>query len=601
MRKKIEKIKWFWRYYRHFPWVLAVLIILTPVQAMFQTYSPRLMQYSIDYVETGRTPDTAVGAWILATGQRLGLSSDIALPLSYIVLGLVAFALYAFVQGHRAWMNRRLDWAFRQDAFDRITDKGPDFFNKFRAGDLVTRLTDDIEGKLSWFACSGIFRFYEALMMVTFTIIMMLSMNPWLTLLTAGPMPLLIFVFFKSSSLLDKRYDHLQTSISSFSGVIESCYSGVRVVKAYVQEKAQRGKFDAALQKRRDAEIAAIKAGTIVDSLYGYIWQFGVIIVLLAGGAAVMRAELTQGELFAFVYYVIFLFFPMFDIGQFLVKSLQSGVSIDRLVELENVKPMVADSPTPAQAQPISGGLAFRDVTFTFEGVSRNIIDRVTLEIAPGSTVAVVGRVGVGKSWLVNMIPRLVDPVGGQLILDGRPLKQLSLEDLRSYIGYVPQEPILFTDTVRNNVLFGREEISEAVLEWALDVSQLKDEVAGFPKGLDTMIGTRGMAISGGQKQRLALARALVGKPKILILDDCTSALDSRTEAALWERLHEVMPGMTAILITHRPDTLQRVDRIYVLEDGRVVETGRHFELLAKEGLYYKIYRRYQLEEQVAG
>ena len=165
----------------------------------------------------------------------------------------------------------------------------------------------------------------------------------------------------------------------------------------------------------------------------------------------------------------------------------------------------------------------------------------------------------------------------------------------------MPQEPVLFSDTVRNNVRFGREEISDAVMEWALEVSQLKDEITRFPQGLDTPIGTRGMSISGGQKQRLALARALVGKPKILILDDCTSALDSRTEAALWERLHEVMPGMTAILITHRPDTLERADNIFVLEEGKVIESGRHHQLMAAEGHYAKIYKRYQLEEQVAG
>ncbi len=213
--------------------------------------------------------------------------------------------------------------------------------------------------------------------------------------------------------------------------------------------------------------------------------------------------------------------------------------------------------------------------------------------------MALVGRVGSGKSWLVNMIPRLVDPTGGEIVLDGHPLREYRLEDLRRSIGYVPQEPILFSDSVRNNVLFGREEISDTLLEWALEVAQLKEEIALFPKGIETTIGTRGMSISGGQKQRLALARALVGKPKILILDDCTSALDSRTEAALWNRLHEVMPGMTAILITHRPDTLERVDMIYVLDEGKVVEFGCHRELMSKEGTYAKIYKRFQLEEQV--
>ncbi|MFC2172184.1 ABC transporter ATP-binding protein, partial [Acidobacteriota bacterium] len=342
-----------------------------------------------------------------------------------------------------------------------------------------------------------------------------------------------------------------------------------------------------------------VKITTVVESLWMYIWQFGLVIVLAAGGYMVITSGLSYGSMAVFIYYVVWLVFPMFDIGNFLVKGRQSAVSINRLLELERVPAMVRDNGSAGLNGKVRGGLTFEDVVYTFPGSERKIVDGVSLDIKPGQTVALVGRVGSGKSWLVNLIPRLVDPSGGRILLDGRDLREFKVEDLRRCVGYVPQEPVLFSDTVKNNILFGREDIPDSRLEWAVEVAQLKGEIDGFPQGIDTQIGTRGVAISGGQKQRLALARALVGKPGILILDDCTSALDSRTEATLWERLHEVMPDMTAILITHRPDTLERAERIFVLDDGKVVESGRHDDLMDRRGLYATIYRRYRLEAEV--
>ncbi len=596
-----DKIKWFWQYYRNYRYVLFVLIFLTPVQAAFQVTIPRMMEFTVDFVKSGEVAGNVAAIWLDGLGKQIGLSTAATFTLTLVLLGLVASILYAYVQGHRAWMNLRLEWLFRQKAFDGITEKGPDFFNMFRTGDLVTRMTDDVAEKLSWFACSGIFRLYEALLMVSFALVMMISIDPKLTLWTAGPLPLLILIFFKSASVLDKRYDYLQKKISKFNDVMEACFSGVRVVKAYTREEAQTNKYDRAAEKRREAEISAIRVHTIVESLYMYIWQFGIIIVLLAGGYMVINSNLSLGKLVAFIYYVVYMIFPMFDIGQFLVKSRQSAVSIDRLTELEKMTPMVSDNGNKTIKANIKGDLSFDKVNFSFPGSDRKIINDVSFDIKAGSTIALVGKVGSGKSWLINMLPRLVDPSGGTISLDGSDLRKFSLSDLRKNIGYVPQEPTLFSDTIRNNITFGREDIAGSLVEWAVEVSQLKDEVATFSDGLDTAIGTRGVSISGGQKQRLALARALVGKPKILILDDCTSALDSRTETALWERLHEVLPDMTAILITHRPDTLEQVDKVYVLDEGSIVESGSHDELMNNGGQYARIYKRYRLKEEVSG
>lgn len=594
----LNKLKWFWKYYRRYPYVLAVFIVLTPVQAAIHVTLPRLIEFNIDFAKTGIVSENRAAQIISHFAESLGISMFGAIAITYIGLGLISFMLYFYVQSHRAWMNLKLEWLFRQDAFDGIAAKGPDFFNRFRTGDLITRLTDDVAEKLSWFACSGIFRFYEALLWVVFTLTMMTIIDPILTLWTAGPLPILIIIFFKSATILDKRYDRLQRNISGFNNIMEACFSGIRVVKAYVKEKAQKSKFDRAARDRRAAEISSIKATILVDSLYFYIWQFAIIIALLAGGYRVINADLTLGELMAFIYYAIFMVFPMFDIGQFLVKSRQSAVSINRLLELEKVPPMIS-AQGHGNGDKIDGDLSFENVNFEFPGSDRKIVENLNFDAGRGQTIALVGKIGSGKSWLVNMIPRLVDPTGGTVKLDGRDLREYSLEDLRKSVGYVPQEPVLFSDTVENNIRFGRDDIDDETIDWAIEIAQLKNEISDFPEGLDTKIGVRGMSISGGQKQRLALARALVGKPRILILDDCTSALDSTTESALWDRLDEVLPDITAIIISHRPDTLERADKIIVLEDGRIVETGTHNELMNNGGNYSKIYRRYKLEETV--
>ncbi len=595
----LDKIKWFWKYYRNYKYILAVLIILTPIQAAFQVTIPRMVEFAVDYLKYDAIPDNFLAQWIAKAGAFIGIPTFASYPLALVSLGVNAILFYAFVQSHRAWMNLRLEWLFRQEAFNGITLKGPDFFNRFRTGDTVTRLTDDVAEKLSWFACSGIFRLYEALLFVTFTITMMVLIDPLLTLMVGIPIPILIVIFFKSSSILDRRYDRLQSRISKLNAIMEACFSGARVVKSYIQEKAQKAKFDEVAQDRRKAEIATVKAMTVIESLYMYVWQFGVIIVLLAGGYMVINAGLSHGKLVAFIFYIAYLMYPMFDIGQFLVKSRQSGISIDRLVELEKVKPMVKDEGILPINGDVKGRLEFVNASFGFEDNDRQIIDNVSLQIEPGERVAVVGKVGAGKTWLVRMITRLVDPTSGYIKLDGRDLREYRLEDLRRSIGFVPQEPVLFSDTVRNNILFGRKGVSKEDLQWAADISQLSKAIEDFPQGLETQIGTRGVSISGGQKQRLSLARALVGKPKILILDDCTSALDSRTEAALWSQLEKVMPGRTVILITHRPDMLEKADKIFLLENGKLISTGTHHQMIEDEHSYAKLYKRYLLAQQV--
>lgn len=594
-------IKWFWRYYRGHKRALYFLLVITLVSSALLVVQPLLLKNIFDLLQSGTVKPTNlpyVTDWLeLLTGGNIGWYVFLL-----ILVGFLGALLSIAKIGHRAYLNIKFEWEIRQNTFSHVIDKGPDFFNRFTTGDLVTRMTDDISEKISWFACSGIFRFYDALTQIVFSLVMMLAIHPVLTLWTVGPLPILVAIYIKSSTLMNKRYDHLQKRISHVNDTMEACYSGIRVVKAYNREPDQAKRFADAAHQRQEAEIAAVRTGTVIDSLWMYIWQAGMVVVLLAGGKYVIDGSLSIGEFVAFNSLVIFMIYPMFDVGNFLVRGLRAAVSIKRLRELEEHQPMVPPSaggrPLPV---PPRGRVEFDRVSFQFPGSERRILTEVSFVAEPGERIALVGRVGAGKSWTARLVPRLVNPSSGRILLDGVDLRDYRVSDLRSHIGYVPQEPILFSDTVENNIRFGRESVTDETIAWSIEVAQLRDDLAVFPKGIQTKIGVRGMTISGGQKQRVALARALAGRPKILILDDCTSALDAKTETALWDRLHEVMPELTCFLVTHRPGTLEKADKIIVLDEGKVVESGGHIELILKEGLYCKLYHRIMLEQAVGG
>jgi len=631
------EVRWIGRLWRPFA-VLGILIVsLTIVNTIARVVLPLVLKRTFDGFETHLTAAGLVSAVLL-----------------YLALGTFEWMGATGLIFMRGSMNLKFEMAARLNAYARLVHHAPGFFQKYRTGDLVTRLTDDVSEKLSWFICSGIFRCLAAILVVVFGVVMMLRLDPFLTLCTVGPLPLLILLFIKMGTVLDRRFDDVQQRISEMNGALEACFSGIRVVKAYGRENAEERSFERFAAECRRAEIAAARSQTLVDSMFGHVWQLGVVAVLLAGGIGVMSGRLTLGTFVAFDAYVLMLIFPMFDIGTFFVRGRQSGVSIARLRELEETSPEIAEDPharTLARAD-IEGRLRFEGLGYAYatpapapsaggnghlsevasgklraggngsgsgngapmEGGAANggeiaarpgapplrlALDGITFEVRPGEIVAVVGTVGSGKSTLLRLVPRLMDPTRGRALLDDVDLRALALDSLRGTVGYVPQEALLFSGTIRDNIRFGREGVGEARVLEACDVARLGKDLAGFSHGLDTRVGVRGLALSGGQKQRVALARALAGRPRILVLDDVTAALDAETESALWEELHRVLPDLATLVVTHRTATLERADRILVLDGGRLVEEGTHAELSERGPVYRSIYRRHTLEERV--
>jgi ATP-binding cassette subfamily B multidrug efflux pump len=592
----MRSVRWLFEVWRKRKRLATFLVVLSIANALLGVAYPLFIRAVIDAIK-----------------NKAGVEAISRNVLILLVIGIANFFVYASMQGTRAWTNLVFERDFRQKVFEHLIRLGRSFFQRFRTGDIVTRLTDDLstDMKLSWFACSGIFRTIEALCMVVFGLIVMTRLSPVLTLFAAGPLPILIVIFMWTSATVESRYERLQKRISDVNAHMEACFSGIRVVKAYRRERAQENGFHEVIGRRRHAEIDAVRVGTIVQAMYGYIWQFGVVIVLLVGGKMVMEGKLTIGTLAAFDAYVMLLVFPMYDIGTFFVRGKSAGVSIRRLADMEDVQPEVREISQPralpgaegvlpfVARETVLGTLRFENVSLSFTPAGTKVLDGVSFEVRPSEILALVGRVASGKSSVVNLIPRLIDPTEGQIFLDGVPVRELSLEALRRVIGYVPQEPLLFSDTVENNIRFHRDWVTREDITQAAEVSRLVEEVEAFPDGFQTRIGQRGVTISGGQKQRIALARALTGKPQILILDDCTASLDAQTETALWEGLQKVFPQCATIVISHRAATLERANLILVFERGKIVERGTHYELVSKKGVYHKLYELGKLQDEV--
>jgi len=498
-------------------------------------------------------------------------------------------------------LNARLEMDIRKFYFSKIIEKGYKFFLKFRTGDLVTRLTDDIGGwpKIAWFMCSGIFRAVESGSKFLFCVAFMLMMNWRLTLLAVAPLPVMLYLFYIVRIELGRRARERQNIISKTNDALEAAFSGVRIVKGFNAEQNQSREFRRLLERRIGVELAVTKLWMAVWNIYWAIEFIGQIIVISAGGMMVINGTLTVGELYAFYVYLSLLFQPLIDIPNLFVTARQAFASIDREIEIEETPGGTEGIYVGQEPVKVIESIKLDGVKFTYDENLSPALEEINLELRRGEKIAFVGLVGSGKSTILKVLAGLLPTKEGEVLVNGRPLSQLSLSDYRARVGYIPQEATLFSETVRENVKFGRE-IEERDLLRALELAQVRAEMESLPKGYDQVLGQRGLTVSGGQKQRLAIARAIAGKPQVLLMDDCTASLDSENERRFWEMLKDAYPDTACVIVTHRISTARQADVIYVMEKGRVVGKGSHEELLRTCELYRNFLSREELEAEPA-
>jgi len=547
----------------------------------FQLLGPWVLKYAIDDLNTA------------VTREKLVVYAGLLLAIS-CVRGLFLFLMRRIII--RA--SRNIEFDIRNDFFARLEQQPPGYYQARRTGDLMSRATNDLNA-VRMMIGPAIMYSTSTLLVFIVAIALMLTIDVRLTVIALIPLPFVTIVVRYFGSAIHKRFEQIQAQLSDISAVVQEALSGVRVVRAYRQEEHERERFRLTNEEylRRNRVLIRLQ-GAFYPSMTLFL-GFGSLLVLWLGSREVIRGSISLGEFVAFNGYLVMLAWPMIAFG-WVTNILQRGLaSWGRMLDVLQHEPAISDATATAAGRDaaMDGAIEFRNLTFAYPGTERPVLEDVTLRIAPGQTAAFVGATGSGKSTLINLLPRLHEPPPGSVLIGGVDIREIPLARLRAAIGFVPQEPFLFSATIGENVAFavdGRHRIAEAAA-----VARLDKDVADFPRGFETMVGERGITLSGGQKQRTALARAVIVDPKILILDDALSAVDTYTEEEILSRLRGVMRQRTSIIVSHRISTVRDADQIFVLQAGRVVERGAHAELVARNGLYAAMYRKQLLEEEL--
>ena len=541
-------------------------------------------------------PPRFIGAIVdaLTTGTTL----DVVVRLALLMLLFSAFESVFRSGGRYLMMNtsRFVEYDMRNDLFAHLQRLHIGYFQHQRIGDLMARMTNDLSA-VRQMQGPGLMNVLATTMTFVFTIASMLALSVKLTLIAVVLMPLVSLTFWMIGRRVHRQFERLQAQFSEMSTKAQENFSGIRVVKAFSQEQAEIASFARVNEEYLRRAIELRKTDGLIWPTMSFILGIAVLSALFVGGQDAIAGELSLGQLVQFVAYLYLLSWPMIALGWVSNLFQQGWASLVRLQEIWNVEAAINDPRDPVTS-PIRGAVEFQNVSFAYG--STTVLHDISFSVPAGGSLAIVGHTGSGKSSLVNLLPRLFDPQQGEVRIDGVDVKRYPVDQLRRAIGYVPQETFLFSMPLRENVGFGIEgTLTAAQLEWAGDVSQLNKDVDEFPARYDTMIGERGVTLSGGQKQRSAIARAVAKDPRILILDDAMSAVDTYTEAEILRRLRGVMKERTSIVVAHRISTVKDADEILVLDEGRIAERGSHRELLQRDGRYAQMYRRQLLEEEL--
>jgi ATP-binding cassette subfamily B protein len=575
--------------------------VLPYVQRYWKGLSAGLLFVALSNAAPIATP-WLIGVGIDATQAPGATTRQIAWYALLIVVINIANGVARF--GMRQQLNgisRRIENDLRDDFFAHLVRLDATFYGTTRTGDLMSRATNDTQA-VRMAVGPGIMYLVNTLITTALSLVFMMRYSPKLTLIAIVPLFLLPFVMIYFGRVIHRQFDRIQDQFGTLSTMVQENLSGVRIVRAYVQEAAQAAEFDELNRTYMKQNMDLARTSSVFHPLLTILTGLGLLAVVWYGGLEAMSGAISLGDFVAFSTYLVMLTWPMIALG-WVVNLFQRGAaSIARINRIMNTAPVVQDVASPTNLAVVRGRVEFRNVSFRYPNTERDVLADVSFIIEPGETAALVGPTGSGKSTIVSLLTRRYDVTGGVILLDDVPLTDIPLATLRDAFGLVPQEAFVFSETIADNIGFGVPagvDATERVMR-AARVAQLTETVESFPARFETRLGERGVNLSGGQRQRTTLARALARDPRILIMDDALSAVDTHTEREILEGLQSELAGRTAIIVSHRVSAVMNSDQILVLDGGRIVERGRHGDLVAADGLYATLLHRQLLEETLS-
>lgn len=529
-------------------------------------------------------------------------------PLAIIGLS-ISSGIFLFLQ-RRLLINasRHIEFDMREDFYAALIDQPLEYFQRTRVGDLMARATNDLAA-IRQIVGPMILYSFQAVFALCIALPIMLGISVKLTLLLLIPMPLVSLTVKILGAQVHKRFEKLQEFFSDITARAQENLTGVRVIRAYAREETEIAEFENLNRQYAAQALRLVRYSAAMRPLLFFFIGLGFVLIVAVGVPMAVEGEITAGDFTAFMLYLQRMIWYLIALG-YVVNLYQRGTaSLKRFREVLSVVPTIRDGENAEEQPPIKGGIEFRNLNFEYDG--KRVLEDINLNIEPGKTIAFVGKTGSGKSTLVSLVPRLLDAAEGSVLIDGIPVTNYPLTQLRGAIGFVQQETFLFSDTIAANIAFGMDserttaepslsaDASQLTVEQAAEIAGLAGDIAEFPNGYEQLVGERGITLSGGQKQRTAIARAVMRDPRILILDDALSAVDTYTEETILKNLRNVRRGRTTLIVSHRVSTIKDADMICVLNAGRITERGTHDELLAAEGEYAELYRRQLLEEEI--